>query len=111
MYSTTHFHSITHELLVISSGSAKLLFGGEGNPGKVEAEVEKGDAILIPAGVGHRLLDGSTGFEMVGSYPVGTGKWDMCYGHEEDEGVEDRIQKLEWFDKDPVYGGDGPAVS
>ena len=29
MYSTTHFHSTTHELLVISSGHAKLLFGGE----------------------------------------------------------------------------------
>ncbi|KAG8987638.1 hypothetical protein FRB94_001609 [Tulasnella sp. JGI-2019a] len=78
MYSTSHFHSTTHEVLAISSGRARLLFGGEGNPKNVEAEVIKGDAIIIPAGVAHRLVeDLEGGFEMVGSYPKGVVKWDM----------------------------------
>src|SRR5579871_4063733 len=36
MYSTTHFHSTTHEVLVVISGSARLCFGGEQNPERVE---------------------------------------------------------------------------
>lgn len=112
MYSTTHFHSTTHELLVISSGKARLLFGGEGNPGGVKVDVTAGDVILVPAGVGHQLLEDHGGFEMVGSYPVGAEKWDMCYGREGDnsKGIEARIRGLGWFDKDPLYGQEGPAL-
>lgn len=110
MYSTTHFHSTTHEVLCISSGIAKLCFGGEENPQRVETIVEKGDVIVVPAGVGHCLLeDVNGGFTMVGSYPKGK-SWDMCYGK---EGEEDKIQsigRLRWFDKDPVYGEEGPAL-
>ncbi|KAK7691716.1 hypothetical protein QCA50_005116 [Cerrena zonata] len=110
MYRTTHFHSTTHELLVVCKGRATLCFGGEENPGRIETEVAKGDAILVPAGVGHRMTkEGDEGFEMVGSYPVGANKWDMCYGKEE-EGADQRIEKLEWFEVDPLYGERGPAV-
>lgn len=93
-----------------------LLFGGEDNPGKVEVEVAKGDVVLVPAGVGHRLLreEGRGGLEMVGAYPKGSDRWDMCYGDgregENEEGIRDRIGRLGWFDDgDPVYGG-GEAV-
>lgn len=66
MYSTSHFHSTSHEVLGISKGRAKLLFGGEGNPGAVETEVRAGDCIVIPAGVAHRLLEDLDGsFQMV----------------------------------------------
>lgn len=108
MYSTTHFHSTTHEVLIISKGSAKLLFGGEKNPGRVEVEVGKGDVVVVPAGVGHRLLEerGGEGFEMVGCYPKGAEGWDMCYGREGEEGVVERIRALGWFERDPVYGGE-----
>lgn len=75
MYQTTHFHSTTHEVLVISKGAATLLFGGEENPEKVEVKVEKGDAIIVPAGVGHRLLEGD--LEMVGSYPKEAKQWNV----------------------------------
>lgn len=110
MYPITHFHSTTHELLVVFKGRATLCFGGEQNPGRVEMMVEKGDTILVPAGVGHRLLEeGAEGFEMVGSYPVGAAKWDMCYG-KEGEDADARIQKLGWINKDPLYGDGGPAV-
>ncbi|KAI8962595.1 RmlC-like cupin domain-containing protein [Daldinia sp. FL1419] len=110
MYSTTHFHSSTHELLCISSGKAKLCFGGEDNPEKVEKEVKQGDVLVVPAGVGHRLLEDPTGgFEMVGSYPKGY-SWDMCYGKKGEETKIQNIQELPWFEKDPIYGDDGPVL-
>jgi uncharacterized protein YjlB len=110
MYSTTHFHSTTHEILCISSGSAKLCFGGEDNPSKVTPTVSKGDVIIVPAGVGHRLLEEvEEPFEMVGSYPKGC-SWDMCYGKKSEEAKIKGIEKLGWFEKDPIYGNEGPVV-
>lgn len=110
MYETTHFHSTTHEVLCISHGSAQLCLGGEDNPGKVEPVVNKGDVVIMPAGVGHRLLrDIEGGFEMVGAYPPGK-QWDMCYGREGEEEKVKGIAQLGWFEKDPVYGEGGPAV-
>jgi len=108
MHQTTHFHSTTHELLVMVEGSARLLFGGEENPWHVEEVVQKGDAILIPAGVAHKLVEEQCS-RMVGAYPVGADSWDMCYG-EDGEHAEEHINKLTWFAKDPLYGDNGPAT-
>ncbi|KAK4119051.1 hypothetical protein N657DRAFT_684736 [Parathielavia appendiculata] len=135
MYATSHFHSTTHEVLCVFSGRAKLLFGGEGNPGAVETVVERGDVIVLPAGVAHRLVadlssSSSSGptaaageeegedeggacsgrFEMVGGYPVGGEQWDMCYGREGEEGRVQGIKRLGWFEKDPIYGDQGPVL-
>ncbi|KAL1883428.1 hypothetical protein Plec18167_002432 [Paecilomyces lecythidis] len=111
MYPTTHFHSTTHEVLGVVSGRARLCFGGEGNPERFEPTVQKGDLMVVPAGVGHRLLeDLDGGFKMVGSYPPGK-QWDMCYGNEDEEEKVKSIEKLGWFDKDPLYGSDGPALN
>ena len=110
MYSTTHFHSSSHEVLAISNGKAKLCFGGEENPKNVEQVVERGDVIVVPAGVGHRLLeDIEGGFEMVGSYPIGK-QWDMCYGKEGEGEKAECIRELKWFERDPIYGEDGPVL-
>ncbi|KAK1853685.1 hypothetical protein CCHR01_03677 [Colletotrichum chrysophilum] len=110
MYSTSHFHSTTHELLCISNGRARLCFGGEENEGRIEPVVEKGDVIVVPAGVSHRLLEDIDGrFEMVGSYPAGC-HWDMCYGKKGEESKVATISKLKWFGKDPVYGDSGPVL-
>ena len=109
MYSDTHFHSNTHEVLSIASGSAKCCFGGEQNPDRVEPELEKGDVVILPAGVAHRLLEDHGGFQMVGSYPVGK-SWDMCYGRSGEEEKVKGISKVTWFTKDPVYGDEGPAL-
>lgn len=117
MYKQSHFHSTTHEVLSVASGRARLCFGGEENPGRVELVVGAGDVIIVPAGVAHRLLEdqsGSSGgdYTMVGSYPRGK-QWDMCYGAEdEDEGqLKKNISHLDWFDQDPIYGPDGPATN
>lgn len=110
MYSTSHFHSTTHEVLAIASGRAKLCFGGEDNEERVEPTVSKGDVIIVPAGVAHRLLqDMDGGFEMVGSYPNGE-QWDMCYGKKGEEAKISKIKTLGWFERDPVYGEKGPAI-
>jgi len=109
MYSSTHFHSTTHEVLVVASGSAKVCFGGEQNPGRVETRLEKGDVVVVPAGVGHRLLEDEGRFLMVGSYPRGCA-WDMCYGRVGEEEKVMGIGGLGWFEKDPVYGEKGPVL-
>ena len=110
MYQTSHFHSTTHEVLCVSSGKAKLCFGGEDNPNRTEAEVEAGDVMIVPAGVAHRLLkDHDGGFEMVGSYPRGK-QWDMCYGKPGEEDKVEGIAGMEWFARDPIYGDEGPTL-
>lgn len=91
-------------MLVVIFLTPYLGFGGEENPSRVEASVQKGDVIIIPAGVGHRLLEDLSGdFEMVGSYPKGK-SWDMCYGREDELQKVKEISSLGWFEKDPLYG-------
>ncbi|GAM84419.1 hypothetical protein ANO11243_024150 [Dothideomycetidae sp. 11243] len=110
MYSTSHFHSTSHEVLGIAAGSARLCFGHEDNPQRVVETIRRGDVVLIPAGTAHRLLeDLEGGFEMVGCYPPGC-QWDMCYGTEDEGDKAASIERLEWFDRDPVYGAQGPAL-
>ena len=110
MFSQSHFHSTAHEVLCVAQGKANLCFGGEVNPKKVETVVEKGDVMVVPAGVAHRLLeDIGGGFSMVGSYPTGE-SWDMCYGHEGEEDQVKSIGSLGWFKKDPIYGEEGPSL-
>lgn len=142
MYSTAHFHSTSHELLCIVQGSARVCFGGERNErgerneqrvseggkqrtdekgtsenGSVVQVLSNGDAVLIPAGVSHNLLedlgrDQDSGkqedFLMVGSYPKGC-SWDMCYGKPDEEEKVKRIKTLGWFERDPIFGDGGPA--
>ncbi|WEW56667.1 hypothetical protein PRK78_002115 [Emydomyces testavorans] len=110
MYPTSHFHSNTHEVLSVVAGKAKLCFGHEKNPDRFEPTVSKGDVIIIPAGVSHRLLQDLDGqFNMVGSYPPGK-NWDMCYGKEGEEEKVRNISSLAWFTKDPLYGDQGPVL-
>ena len=111
MDSTSHFHSTTHEVLCVSSGRARLCFGVEENPKRAEVEAGVGDVMVIPAGVAHRLLeDIQGGFEMVGSYPRGGKMWDLCFGKEGEEDKVKGIGELGWFERDPVYGNEGPVL-
>ena len=55
MYSQSHFYSTAHEVFGVASGKARLCFGGEENPERVEAVLEKGDVMIVPAGVAHRF--------------------------------------------------------
>jgi len=75
IYSYHHYHSTTHEVLGIYSGSALLHLGGE--EGK-KIQVEAGDILIIPAGVGHKNLGGDN-LGVVGAYPDGR-DWDINKG-------------------------------
>lgn len=68
IFTFTHYHTNTHELLGVSQGQAKVQLGGVTGP---KATVQKGDVILIPAGVGHRQLSATDDFEVLGAYPNG----------------------------------------
>lgn len=108
MYRQHHYHSTTHEVLVVVNGSARVFFGGEGNSQGVREELSKGDVIVIPAGTGHAMEEEFGGFSMVGNYPVDAQDWDHCTGAEGKE-AEDRIKALGWFERDPIYGDEGPC--
>src|SRR5690606_3404988 len=82
VYKTGHYHSTTHEALVVQGGSARLELGGP-RIGETQ-KVERGDVIIIPAGVGHRALSRSSDFRVFGCYPVGSPPWDMLRGRKKE---------------------------
>lgn len=107
MYRRPHFHSTTHEALGVFQGSARVRFGAadadldaEKLVDAVDVDVKAGDAILIPAGVAHGCIEEKGGFKMVGAYPVGAKQWDLNYGGECVEVVEELPAA------DPVVGKD-----
>ncbi|MEN0054633.1 MAG: cupin domain-containing protein [Mucilaginibacter sp.] len=75
VYSFHHYHSTSHEVLGVYSGSAMLHLGGEQGQ---KIKVQAGDIIVIPAGVGHKNL-GSDDLGIVGAYPDGR-SWDVNKG-------------------------------
>ena len=100
-----HYHSTAHEVLGVFRGHATVLFGGASG---ITARVGPGDVIIIPAGVGHKLLEASTGFTVVGAYPAGT-RADLCRGRENERPTcLEAIARVAIPGQDPVYGVDGP---
>lgn len=96
-----HYHSLTHEVMGVYSGTADLQLGG---PHGVCVELIRGDVIIIPAGVAHKCLNCTDDFSVVGAYPEGK-NYDMNYGKEgERPNSDENIARVEIPDKDPVYG-------
>jgi uncharacterized protein YjlB len=62
-----HYHSTSHEVLCVIGGSASITFGG---PEGQKIEVSAGDAVVIPAGVGHCNEGYDGGFFAIGAYPM-----------------------------------------
>lgn len=65
-----HYHTTAHEVLGIGKGEAKLQIGGPDGP---ILDVRKGDCLLLPAGTGHKKLESSDDFQVVGAYPTNCG--------------------------------------
>jgi len=105
IYAFHHYHSTSHEVLGIYSGSATVRLGGEQGH---DFTVQAGDAIAIPAGVGHKNLGSSNDFGVVGAYPDGR-QWDLLTGRPGERPKADQnIAALPMPDTDPIYGTDGP---
>jgi uncharacterized protein YjlB len=106
IYSFHHYHSTSHEVLGVYSGSAMVHLGGEEGE---KLSIEAGDIIVIPAGVGHKNL-GSKGLGVVGAYPDGR-SWDLLRGLPgERPQADENIEALPIPDADPLLGSKGGLV-
>jgi uncharacterized protein YjlB len=102
IYDFDHYHSRGHEALGIARGSVRILLGG---PGGREVDLAAGDAVVLPAGTGHRRLAASPDLLVVGAYPPGQ-SGDICRDAPDAE-ILARIAALPLPATDPVTGSDG----
>jgi len=103
IYSYHHYHSTSHEVLGVYSGHALVQLGGEQGE---KIQIEAGDIIVIPAGVGHKNL-GSKDLGIVGAYPDGR-DWDVNTGKPGERPHADKnIAALPIPQTDPFAGDDG----
>ena len=100
-----HYHSNTHEVLGIAAGNVTLRMGGEVGGATIEART--GDALLIPAGVGHKRLSPSDGLVVVGAYPPGPDYDLLREGAEDKARIRARVAAVAIPPTDPVGGKDG----
>ncbi len=107
IYEYHHYHSITHEVLAVIQGSARVQFGG---PSGVTLLVDKGDVIIIPAGVAHKAIELFDDFKVVGAYPSGM-DYDVLTEKDNREKAIENIKSVKLPDRDPVYGEGGPLLS
>lgn len=101
VYDYHHYHSNAHEVLGVHSGYANLQFGGENGE---QLSVEEGDVVVIPAGVGHKLISKSDDFGVIGAYSDGA-DYDIKKGKKgERPEADENIEKVPVPENDPLYG-------
>ncbi|WP_282609234.1 cupin domain-containing protein [Pelagibius sp. Alg239-R121] len=97
-----HYHYAAHEVLTVVGGTAMLQLGGELGLCK---EVTSGDVVLLPAGFGHKLVDSTPDFSVVGAYPEG--QEDIGYNRAGSDAAAEAqilIAATPLPDCDPIYG-------
>ena len=102
-----HYHSNAHEALICVGGEAELQLGGDGGE---TVTVRRGDALVLPAGTGHKCLSASADFLVCGCYPPGQETPDLKRETDSREGVDDRIAAVPLPDTDPLFGAGGPLL-
>jgi uncharacterized protein YjlB len=108
VFSYHHYHSNAHEVLCVVGGSASIAFGG---PEGETVEVEAGDVVVRPAGVGHGNKGSNGGFSVVGAYPLGQESYDLLTGEEgERTEVLENIRNVSLPESDPLFGEKGPLA-
>ena len=108
IYTFHHYHSTAHEVLAVARGTARVQFGGENGP---LVDVQPGDVVVIPAGVGHKNLGSSLDLLVVGAYPAGQ-TWDLCRGGPgERPWAPENIASVPLPETDPIYGRQGPLLT
>jgi len=101
IFTCHHYHSNAHEVLGVYKGKTCVLFGGENG---VKVTVEKGDVIIIPAGVAHKNLQKEHDVCCVGAYAEGK-KYDINTGEPGERPLTDsNIAHVPLPDRDPVLG-------
>lgn len=106
IYDYHHYHSTSHEALGIYAGTALLHLGGEHGE---KVQVEAGDVLVIPAGVGHKNLH-SKDLAVVGAYPNGR-HYDVKRGLPGDRPEADmNIAAVPLPETDPLFGPNAGLV-
>lgn len=106
VYDFVHYHSQVHEVLGVAHGRGLVEFGGVKGRSLL---LSAGDIAILPAGTGHRLLNASKDFLVVGAYPA-SGAYDECTDTRDRAAAIKRIASVGTPKTDPVYGRDGPLV-
>lgn len=105
VYDYHHFHSTAHEVLGCYGGRAQVQLGGPEGP---IVPPERGDVLVLPAGVAHKRVQASADFAVVGAYADGR-DYDMQRGDAQTEPALTRqIARVPHPRADPVYGSAGP---
>ena len=88
-------------MLGVYKGKTKIVVGGEsGNL----IEIQKGDVLIIPAGVAHKNLGSENQVGVIGAYPGGK-KYDIKYGRKDERPEADiNIKNVPIPKTDPVWG-------
>lgn len=107
IYPFHHYHSTAHEVLGIAAGAAQVRFGGESGG---TFSVAAGDAVLIPAGVGHRRLSSDARLLVIGAYPRGQSPDLVREGAPSRAAIRARIAAVPLPQADPIGGRDGLAM-
>ncbi|BBH45809.1 cupin domain-containing protein [Pseudomonas sp. KU43P] len=104
-----HFHPNAHEVLGIARGRARVTLGGEAGQ---TLSVNMGDVLVLPAGTGHRCVDASDDFLVVGAYPQGQEDYDIqrpdAAAHKQ---ALARIAAVPLPEQDPVTGAHGAVTT
>lgn len=104
IYTYHHYHSITHEVLGVCDGETLLQLGGEKG---ITLLIQKGDVLVIPAGVAHINLGKENDVTCIGGYPDGR-DYDMNYGKPDERTKADHnIASVPLPETDPVFGKKG----
>lgn len=105
IYDYHHYHSNTHEILVVIAGTCRVIYGG---PKGMVFVVNEGDVMIHPAGVSHKREESSENFACVGAYPNSI-NYDMNYGYpDEYQKATKNIQHVQLPMMDPIFGENGP---
>ena len=106
VYDFVHYHSQIHEVMGVARGTARIECGGI--KGRI-LNVKAGDVLILPAGTGHRLIESSRDFLVVGAYPQ-DGTYDECTDTRERPDAARRIARVRKPKTDPVLGPGGALV-
>lgn len=108
IYTYHHYHSTTHEALAVIEGKATLLLGG---PAGQYIEIQKGDLLVIPAGVAHKNTSREDDLVCIGGYPGGK-DFDVLTGQTGERPMADRrIQSIPLPATGPLLGEEDELVN
>lgn len=108
IFARHHYHSNAHEVLIVVGACAEVILGGRAGKRLV---IGAGEAMLLPAGTGHCLLEADRGFAVVGAYPHGQEDYDLIWSDPAEHArALARIARVPLPAADPLFGPDGPVM-